>query len=174
MAFIVTTKSAEISHRGSLLESPDYAKAGMDQFRIRPKHEPESPEPLKSSDLGVVATKSAETLHGGPNGVWGGAPKRGLGRSPMGSSVEPPNWVWGADPTGSWQSPKTGLGVEPQRGMGGAPKRGLVWRQTGSGADPPNGVWGRASTGSGAEPQWGLGRSPQTRNVESPICLKNK
>ncbi len=38
--------------------------AGIDQFRIRPEYGPESPEPVISGDLGIVATKSAETLHG--------------------------------------------------------------------------------------------------------------
>ncbi len=42
----------------------DYAKAGIDQFRIRPEYKPESPEPLITGDLGIVATKNAETLHG--------------------------------------------------------------------------------------------------------------
>ncbi len=51
-----------VVHNYALL---DYAKAGIDQFRIRPEYEPELSEPLISADLGIVATKSAETLHGG-------------------------------------------------------------------------------------------------------------
>ncbi len=90
-----------------------YVKAGIDQFHIRPKYEPKSPESLISGDLSIAATKSAETLHGARNGVWGGAP--------MGSRTELPNGVWGAAPTGSGRRPQTGF-------WGGAP--------TGSEADP--------------------------------------
>ncbi len=42
----------------------DYAKAGIDKFRIRCEYEPESPELLIKGDLGIVGTKSAEILHG--------------------------------------------------------------------------------------------------------------
>ncbi len=40
-----------------------YAKAGIDQFRIRPEYVPESPEPLISGDLGSAIIKRAEILH---------------------------------------------------------------------------------------------------------------
>ncbi len=42
----------------------DCAKAGLDQFRMRLKYEPESLEPLINGDLGVATTKTDETLHG--------------------------------------------------------------------------------------------------------------
>ncbi len=43
----------------------DYAKPGIDQFRIRPEYGPESLEPVITGDLCIVTTISAETLQGG-------------------------------------------------------------------------------------------------------------
>ncbi len=40
-------------------------KLVIEQFRIRPEYKPESPEPQISGDLGIAATKSHESLHGG-------------------------------------------------------------------------------------------------------------
>ncbi len=40
-----------------------YAKTGIDLFRVQTEYEPESPEPLISSDLGIAATRNAEILH---------------------------------------------------------------------------------------------------------------
>ncbi len=41
-----------------------YAKAGRVQFCIRLEYDTESPEPLKSDDLSIFATKSDEMLQG--------------------------------------------------------------------------------------------------------------
>ncbi len=41
-----------------------YAKAGIDQFCVRPEYEPKSPEPLISGDLDIAANRNADILHG--------------------------------------------------------------------------------------------------------------
>ncbi len=44
-------------------DPPGYANAGRVQCRIRLEYEHESPEPLITSDLCIVATKNDEILH---------------------------------------------------------------------------------------------------------------